>query len=87
MYPKAIFEFPATLYGEQPLVDIRGHIRVYVQIERLDAYLIHKAVYLALELFRKQDARLYLSCTEARRTRLLHIDIHRRAHALARYLH
>ena len=87
MHAKAIFKLPFAFEAYHALVDVRCNIRMYVQVELSDAYLVDELVNLSFQLVGKQNARLNFSRTVAGRAGLLDVDIHGGSHALSGDLH
>lgn len=48
MHAKSIFELPFALEGNYSLVDVGSNVRMYMQVEGLDANLVDKVVNFAL---------------------------------------
>ena len=87
MYAEAVFQLPFASKGDKALVDVGRYIRVDMQIEFRDAYLVDKAVNLSFQLVGEENARPDLSRSIASGAGFFDIDVHGWAHTLARDLH
>ena len=82
-----VFHNPPVFQRYEALIDVGGNVRMNMQVELADAYLVDQAVNLALQLVRKQDRRLDFALAKAGGAGFFYVDIHSRTDTLTRNLH